>query len=76
MANNGDFNDAIDEAIDAKLDEGEYISARNFDLSDHFDIDDYSDEIREASSVDLKSDVESVINDMLRDNALVIRLDR
>ena len=76
MANNGDFNDAIDEAIDAKLDEGEYISAHNFDLSDHFDIDDYGDEIREASSVDIKSDIESVIRDMLSDNALVIRLDR
>ena len=76
MANDGDFNDAIDEAIDAKLDEGEYISAHNFDLSDHFDIDDYGDEIREASSVDIKSDIESVIRDMLSDNALVIRLDR
>jgi len=72
MANNGDFNDAID----AKLDEGQYISAYNFDLSDHFDIDDYGDEIREASSADIKSDIESVIRDMLSNNALVVRLHR
>lgn len=70
MANNGDFDDAIDSRIEEQC----VLTDDNFDLSDHLDISDYSDEIREV--VDLVSDVETALGNLLRDDALVVRLDR
>ena len=74
MANYGDFDDAIDSRIEEQLEDQRVLTSDNFDLSDHLDISDYSDEIREV--VDLEADVETALGNLLRDDALVVRLDR
>ena len=63
MANDGDY----DDAIQAKLDDGDYMTPDSWDASD------YADEIRETASVDIKDDIADIIRDMMRDNALVVK---
>ena len=71
MANNGDFDDAIFAAIDEKMEQGEYMSGHTFDLSDHLDIADYADEIREYAGSS-ESDVETVVSDLLAEGIQVV----
>tara|TARA_R110000751_G_scaffold67171_1_gene137102 strand:+ start:315 stop:962 length:648 start_codon:yes stop_codon:yes gene_type:complete len=64
MANDGDY----DDAIQTKLDDGDYMTPDSWDASD------YADEIRETASVDdIKEDIADIIRDMMRDNALVVK---
>jgi len=63
MANDGDY----DDAIQSKLDDGDYMTPDSWDASD------YADEIRETASVDIKDAIADIIRDMMRDNALVVK---
>ena len=63
MANDGDY----DDAMQSKLDDGDYMTPDSWDASD------YADEIRETASVDIKEDVADIMRDMMRDNVLVVK---
>jgi len=68
LATDGELNATFEEVISQTLDDGGYLSAHEFDVSDYFD------EIRDGFSEDMRRDVESVIKEMIHDDSLVIRL--
>jgi len=74
MATDGALDEAVGDVVSNTLDDGEYMSGHEFDITDHFEISDYFDEIRDGFGVDMRRDVESVIKELIHDDSLVIRL--